>query len=244
MQKRQTLVLMSLLTCLEDGRKPHLGWNHRTQHTQTHTDTEKLSYNHSHTITVTQSRDVASGSSARANESRVLKTAASGKPPFQNNRTSVAEPRERCEPEYLDLDAEGRSVCRLIEDRIRQVGETQSAAAVDVHHLVTAPRCTKRNLSSFACSARYFSSIQADWFVWLFVMNNQYDILDQKHSGWLLLATCTNIQRMQKKMRNSLLLARARVPGLWCCTLIDSCLTNSSGSLTTSCTEEEVGELC
>lgn len=140
----------------------------------THTDTHR--HRNWVTITVTQWCDVASGSSARANESRVLKTAASGKPPFQNTRTSVAEPRERCEPEYLDLDAEGRSVCRLVEDRICQVGETQSAAAVDVHHLVTAPRCTKRNLSSFACSARYFSSIrpqnihgiQADWFVWLF----------------------------------------------------------------------------
>lgn len=34
-------------------------------------------------------------------------------------------------------------MCRLVEDRIRQVGETQSAAAVDVHHLVTAPRWNK-----------------------------------------------------------------------------------------------------
>lgn len=230
-------------------------WRTAESHTWAET-TEHNTNRHTHrhrnwvTITVTQSCDVASGSSARANKSRVFKTAASEKPPFQNT-LHVAEPRERCEPKYLDLDAEGRSVCRLVEDRICQVGETQSAAAVDVHHLVTAPRWTKRNLSSFVCSARYFSSIQADWFVWLFVMTNHnasqpllVDILDQKYSGWLLLATCMNIQRTKKKMRNSLLLACVRVPGLWCCTLIDSCLTNSSGSLTTSCTEEEVGELC
>lgn len=149
MQKRQTLVLMSLLTCLEDGRKPHLGWNHRTQYKQTHTDTETELQSQSHNCVTLHPVCLPARTSRTSS-----KTAASEKPPFKNTRTSVAEPRERCEPEYLDLDAEGRSVCRLVEDRICQVGETQSAAAVDVHHLVTAPRWTKRNLSSFVCSAR------------------------------------------------------------------------------------------
>lgn len=33
-------------------------------------------------------------------------------------------------------------MCGLVEERTRQVGETQSAAAVDVHHLVAAPGYT------------------------------------------------------------------------------------------------------
>lgn len=44
-----------------------------------------------------------------------------------------------CMCAYLDLDAQRRCVCWLVEDWICQVGQTQSTATVDVHHLVTTP---------------------------------------------------------------------------------------------------------
>lgn len=58
-----------------------------------------------------------------------------------HNSKSITSPRQKggCVCAYLDLDAQRRSVCWLVEHWIRQVGQTKSTATVDVHHLVTTP---------------------------------------------------------------------------------------------------------
>lgn len=73
---------------------------------------------------------------------------------FKNGKNNFMPRKENvCVCVYLDLNTEWRSVCWLVEDWRRQVGQTESTAAVDVHHLITAPgwhtRTHRHNLCVF-----------------------------------------------------------------------------------------------
>lgn len=44
-----------------------------------------------------------------------------------------------CGRAYLDFNTQRRGVCGEVKDRVCQVGQRQSTAAVDVNHLIAAP---------------------------------------------------------------------------------------------------------
>lgn len=110
----------------------------KPQNTHTHRERSRV------TITVSHSHVVASDLCAHTSDSHIWQAAASS----ERDASVSQDLANAARLKYLDLDAERRSVCWLVEDRTRQVGETQSAAAVDVHHLVTSPRWTNTRSSS------------------------------------------------------------------------------------------------